>query len=218
MRRAQREEQVFFTQAPVEYITGWTPVERTDTIVYNWADYNAVPHYTIGAIPTDEGYITRDQYQVWYDGRNQTTWDPNIAAGRAYELYQWWVERNAEREARTAREMEEYIAQERRYEATLEEALEQYDTQREQERMIEMILQGGNRERDNDRADYSDFTEVPDASWVTLLRESDYIRMEREWRLDPSAIYYTYPDTDDGLTAPWTERHPKIVKITYFIE
>jgi hypothetical protein len=45
-------------------ITGWTPVERTDTIVYNWADYEAVPHYTIGAIPTNEGYITRGQYQI----------------------------------------------------------------------------------------------------------------------------------------------------------
>lgn len=204
MRRAQREEQqVFFTQAPVDYIARRTPAERTDTVVYTWP---------VGAIPTDEGYITRDQYQVWYDDRYQTTW------GRAYELYEWWRELNAEREARTAREMGEYLAQEREYEATLERTLEQYAAQREQEHMIEMILQGGNRERDNDRADYSDFTEVPDTSWVTLLRESDYIRMEREWRLDPSAIYYTYPDTDDGLTAPWTERHPKIVKITYFIE
>lgn len=213
MRRAQREvQQVVITQAPVDYITGWTPIERTDTVVYTWPD----PRYTIGAIPTDEGYITRDQYQVWYNDRHPTVW--HTAAGRAYELYEWWRELNAEREARTAREMEEYLAQEREYEATLEGALEQYDAQREQERMIEMILQGGNRERDNDRADYSDFTEVPDTSGVTLLRESDYIRMEREWRLDPSAIYYTYPDTDDGLTAPWTERHPKIVKITYFIE
>jgi hypothetical protein len=42
--------------------------------------------------------------------------------------------------------------------------------------------------------------------------------MERDWRLDPDVIYYTYPDTDDGLTVAWTERHPKIVKVTYFIE
>lgn len=208
MRRAQREvQQVVMTQAPVEYITGWTPVERTDTIVYNWADYNAVPHYTIGAIPTDEGYITRDQYQVWYDDRHQTVW--HTAAGRAYELYEWWRERNAEREARTVREMEEYLAQEREHERAIEEALEQYDAQREQEHMIDMILQ----ERDNDRADY-----VPDTSGVTLVSEREYAQMEREWRLNPNEIYYTYPDTDDGLTMPRTERHPKIVKITYFIE
>ena len=192
MRRVQREvQQVVMTQAPVEYITGWTPVERTDTIVYNWADYEAVPHYTIGVTPTNTntGYVTRDQYQV--------TWNPapDTFAGRAYELYEWWREMNAEREARTIREMEDYIAQERDHERAIEEILEEYDTLRERAHRL-----------------------TPVANGVTLVSERDYARMEREWRLDPDVIYYTYPDTDDGLTAAWTERHPKVVKITYFID
>jgi len=192
MRRAQREvQQVVMTQAPVNYITGWTPVERTDTIVYNWADYNGVPHYTIGAIPTNTNteYITRDQYQVW---RNPA---PDTFAGRAYELYEWWRERNAEREARTIREMEEYIAQERDHEAAIEEALEEYDTLRERARRLNPVANG-----------------------VTLISEREYAQMERDWRLDPDMIYYTYPDTDDWLVAEWTERHPKRVTITYFID
>ena len=190
MRRAQREvQQVVMTQAPVNYITGWTPVERTDTIVYNWADYEAVPHYTINAAPVNEGYVTRNQYQIW---RNPT---PDTFAGRAYELYEWWRERNAEREARTIREMEEYIAQEREHEAAIEEALEEYDTLRERTRRLNPVANG-----------------------VTLVSEREYAQMERDWVLDPDEIYYTYPDTDDGLTATWTERHPKVVKITYFID
>lgn len=145
MRRAQREEpQMVFTQAPVDYITGWTPVERTDTIVYNWADYP-------------------------------------LEARRAYELYGWW------------REL--YIAQEREHEAAIEEALEEYDTLRERARRLNPIANG-----------------------VTLVSEREYAQMERNWMLDPNMIYYTYPDTDDGLTVNWTERHPKIVKVTYFIE
>lgn len=190
MRRAQREvQQVFFTQAPVDYITGWTPVERTDTVVYTWPD----TRYTIGAIPTNTNtnteYITRGQYEVW---RNPS---PDTFAGRAYELYEWWREMNAEREARTIREMEEYIAQEREHERAVEEALEEYDTLRERARRLNPVANG-----------------------VTLVSEREYVQMERDWMLDPDEIYYTYPDTDDGLTAAWTERHPKIVKITYFIE
>lgn len=200
MRRAQREvQQVVMTQAPVNYITGWTPVERTDTIVYNWADYpleaQPDPRYAADATPTNVGYVTRDQYQVWHDGRYQTTWNPDTFAGRAYELYEWWREMNAEREARTIREMEEYIAQERDHERAIEEALEEYDTLRERTRRLNPIANG-----------------------VTLVSEREYAQMERDWRLDPDMIYYTYPNTDDGITATWTERHPKIVKITYFIE
>lgn len=192
MRRAQREEQqVVITQAPVDYVMGWTPVERTDTIVYNWADYEGVPHYTIGATPinTNTEYITRGQYEVW---RNPT---PDTFAGRAYELYEWWREMNAEREARTIREMEDYIAQERDHERAIEEALEEYDTLRERAHRLNPVANG-----------------------VTLVSEREYAQMERDWRLDPDMIYYTYPNTDDGITATWTERHPKIVKITYFIE
>lgn len=202
MRRAQREvQQIVMTQAPVNYITGWTPVERTDTIVYNWADYpleaRPDPRYGADATPTNVGYVTRDQYQVWHDGRYQTTWnpEPDTFAGRAYELYEWWREMNAEREARTIREMEEYIAQEREHERAIEEAVEEYDTLRERTRRLNPIANG-----------------------VTLISERDYAQMERDWMLDPDVIYYTYPNTDDGLTATWTERHPKIVKITYFIE
>lgn len=177
----------------VHYITGWTPVERTDTIVYNWADYpleaQLDPRYTIDATPTNVGYVTRDQYQV--------TWNPapDTFAGRAYELYEWWREMNAEREARTIREMEEYIAQEREHERAIEEAVEEYDTLRERTRRLNPIANG-----------------------VTLISEREYAQMERDWILDPDTIYYTYPNTDDGLTVNWTERHPKIVKITYFIE
>lgn len=191
MRRAQREvQQVVMTQAPVEYITGWTPVERTDTIVYNWADYpleaRPDPRYTIGATPTNVGYT---------DDRYQTTWNPDTFAGRAYELYEWWRELNAEREARTVREMEDYIAQEREHERAIEEALEEYDTLRERARRLNPVANG-----------------------VILVSEREYAQMERDWMLDPDTIYYTYPDTDDGLTVAWTERHPKRVTITYFID
>ncbi len=195
MRRAQREEQqVVITQAPVDYVMGWTPVERTDTIVYNWADYpleaRPDPRYAAEVVPVNVGYVTRDQYY-------QTTWnpEPDPFAGRAYELYEWWREMNAEREAQTIREMEEYIAQEREHERAIEEALEEYDTLRERARRPNPIANG-----------------------ITLVSEREYAQMERDWRLDPDMIYYTYPNTDDGITAVWTERHPKIVKITYFIE
>jgi hypothetical protein len=49
------------------------------------------------------------------------------------------------------------------------------EAQREQEYMIETFLQGENRGRDIDRADYSDFIEVP----------------------DPSGVIYTYPVSYD---------------------
>lgn len=160
MRRAQREEQ-FFTQAPVDYIMGWVPVERTDTVVYTWPD----AEYTI---------------PVEWRAANEV---------RRHEVIN-----------------EEFV--------TLRQMTDMIEAQREQERMIETLVQ----ERYRDRVDYEDFTERPDPSGVTLLRESDYFRMEWEWRLDPSAIYYTYPDTDNGLTATWTERRPKITKVTYFIE
>lgn len=209
MRRAQREEQqIFFTQAPVDYIARRTPAERTDTVVYTWADYpleaswggypleaQPDPRYTIGATPTNVGYVTRDQYQVWHDGRYQTTWNPDTFAGRAYEIYEWWRELNAEREARTIREMEDYIAQEREHERAIEEALEEYDTLRERARRLNPVANG-----------------------VILVSEREYAQMERDWMLDPDTIYYTYPDTDDGLTVAWTERHPKRVTITYFID
>lgn len=199
MRRAQREvQQVVMTQAPVNYITGWTPVERADDRGYYWdyypMDATPDPRYTTDATPTNVGYVTRDQYQVRHDGRYQTTWDPNTTfAGRAYELYEWWRQRNADRELQTIREMEEYIAHEREREADIEAALEEYDTLREHANRLT-------------------------ANGVTLVSEREYAQMERDWRLEPDEIYYTYPDTDDGLTVAWTERHPKIVKVTYFIE
>ena len=192
MRRAQREvQQVVMTQAPVNYITGWTPVERTDTVVYTWPD----TRYTIGATPTntDTGYVTRDQYQVWYDGRYQTTWNPDTA--REPNTFEWWRERDTERELQIIREMEEYIAQERAHERAIEDTLEEYAILRDRIRRLNPIANG-----------------------VTLVSEREYAQMERDWMLDPDEIYYTNPDTDDGLTMTWTERHPKIVKITYFIE
>lgn len=200
MRRAQREvHQVVMTQAPVNYITGWTPIERADDRGYYWdyypMDATPDPRYTTRATPTNVGYVTRGQYEVW---RNPS---PDTFAGRAYELYEWWRQMNADRELQTIREMEEYIAQEREHERAIEEALEQYDTLRER-------MHGEPYGRG-----------IPEvANGVTLVSEREYARMEREWRLDPTQLYYTYPDTDDGLTAAWTERHPKIVKITYFIE
>lgn len=117
MRRAD-----IISWATGQWILGWTPVERTDTIVYNWADYplEAIPdpRYTIGATPID--------YQVWYD-------------------------------------------------------------------------------------------RAPTVNGVTLVSEREYAQMERDWNLDPNEIYYTYSNTDDGITTTWIEKHPKRETIAYFI-
>ena len=57
----------------------------------------------------------------------------------------------------------------------------------------------------------------PIANGVTLISEREYAQMERDWMLDPNEVYYTYPDTDDSITATWTERHPKTEIVAYFI-
>ena len=64
---------------------------------------------------------------------------------------------NAEREARTIREMEDYMAQERDHERAIEEALEEYDTLRERARRPNPIANG-----------------------VTLVSEREYAQMERD--------------------------------------
>lgn len=70
-----------------QWILGWTPVERTDTIVYTWDDYpleanwggysleaTPDPRYTIGATPTNVGYATRDQHQRWHTALEPSHW------------------------------------------------------------------------------------------------------------------------------------------------
>lgn len=96
---------------------------------------------------------------------------------------------------------------------TLRQMADMIEAQREQEHMIETLLQ----ERDEIRRAYENFIEVPHTSGVTLLGENDYFRMEWEWRLDPSITYYTYSDSDDWLESKWIERHPKKEIIAYFI-
>jgi len=57
-----------------------------------------------------------------------------------------------------------------------------------------------------------------EAAIEEALEQYDTLR-ERVRRLNPVANGVTlYPDTDDGLTVAWTERHPKRVTITYFID
>ena len=88
-----------------------------------------------------------------------------------------------------------------RYEAanegivTLRQMEDMIEAQREQEHMIEMLLQGRNRGRDVDRADYGNFIEV----------------------LDTSGVIYTYPVSYDWLDVEWVGKRPKKETIVYFI-
>lgn len=90
---------------------------------------------------------------------------------------------------------------------TLREAAGLIEAQRELEHMTNMILWG------------QPVTEVGANvnTNVILVSEDDYDRMEREWALDPDMIYYVYPDTPNVIERR-AERHPKKVKVTYFID